>query len=359
MAVNLSAIDDIVLETLNVWRPNRYKDLAQVIQRFEWVQRFIKATKKPIAGGYELEESFKVRDTGSARLTGLFGGRNVPIVPHMKKIRVPWALVEATWGYDIREPAFQGGGRAILHVINVREQSMYCDYAKLMENFMWSAADGPAEDPSQVWGIPTWATKGTNTNFAFGGGNPTGFTDGVGGISSTEVQRWANGTFKYSEVSNDDLFKKWAEAHEKCYFEPPYSYEGESTPEKPNWVNYTTYPVIAAIQSFLTTANDNLLTDAGKFRGTITFKGTPVRNTPALTNDESEVQDTQHPIYGIDWSKLFWFFLRGWDMKITGPERMPNQTHGRFVQLDSIGNFICLDRSALYVGHTDEFAQAA
>lgn len=357
MSVTLGAIDDIVLRTLNVWKVNRYKDLAQTLQRYEWVSRFLKGSKKPIAGGLELEENFKVRDTGSFRTTGLFGGRNVPIVPHLKKIHIPWHMCEATWGYDIREKAFQGGGRAILQVINAREQSMYADYAKGMESLMWSAATGPSSDPAECFGLKTFIKKGTASAFAFGGGDPSGFSAGVGGMSSVDVPRWANGTALYDQISNDDLFSKWAEAHEKCYFEPAYAYEGETNPGAPSWVNYTDYPVVAAIQSFLTTANDNLKTDAGMFRGKIQFKGTPVRSVPALTNADSDVQDTQHPIYGIDWTTMFWFFLQGWDMKITGPNEMPNQTHGRYVQLDSIGNFMCTDRSKQYVLHTTTWNQ--
>lgn len=357
MSVTLSAIDDIVLRTLNVWTMNRYKDLAQTLQRYEWVSRFLKSSKKPIAGGLNLEETFKIRDTGSARLTGLFGGRNVPIVPHLKKITVPWCLAEATWGYDLREQAFQGGGRAILQVINAREQSMYSDYAKLMENLMWSAASGPASDPADCYGIKTWIKKGTAANFAFGGGDPSGFSLGVGGMSSVDVPRWANGTALYSQISNDDLFPKWAEASEKCYFEPAYSYEGETNPGPPDWVYYTAYPVVAAIQTFLTTANDNLKSDAGMFRGKITFKGSPVRSVPALTNADSDSQDTQYPIYGIDWTTMFWFFLKGWDMKITGPAQMPNQTNGRFVQMDAIGNFMCTDRSKQFVIHSTTWNQ--
>src|SRR5688572_26768912 len=123
MPVKLTALDDIVNYTLPVWRKNKYKDLAHTLQRYEWVQRFINSSKKPIAAGLHLEENFKVRDTGSARLTGLFGGRNVGIVPHLKKIEVPWAMVEATWGYDLRESVFNGGAQAIIRTINVREQS--------------------------------------------------------------------------------------------------------------------------------------------------------------------------------------------------------------------------------------------
>jgi len=352
MSVSLDQIDDITLLLLNTWKTNRYKDISVQKRRFEWTSRYLKGSKKPIRGGLKLQEQFKVRNTGTARYTGLYDGRNVATADLMKTIEVPWAMVDNNWGYDIREPAFQGGDRAIVNWLNAREQSMYTEVAEFMETAMWTKATSDTVSPVEIWGVPTWVVKGSNTNFAFGGLDPSGFSSGVGGLSSTDYPRYANGSFKYSEVSNGDLFKKWAEAHEKCNFEPPYSYEGELSPQAPNWVNYTTYPVVSAIQDFLTTANDNLKSDAGMFRGSVTFKGTPVRSVAALDDESSDAYDSQHPIYGLDWSKLYWFFQSGWDMKITGPLTLPNQTHGRFVQMDIIGNFICVDRSALYVGHT-------
>lgn len=357
MPVYADELADVLQSTQPAFEKRKWQDLSHTNQHYVVTSRIFTGAKYGISGGTKL--SWRVQTSMNSSFQDVGIGAVVDAAPRdmLDDAEVPWcsSVVSRSWLMD--EIDFNAGEAAIVDILSVNINAMYGDLTTGMEERLWSSPASSTEKPRRAMGIPFWNQKGaTNAAYSLGGGNPAGFSAGAGGLSSTTVTQWANGTFGYAQVSQTDLLPKLAEAMEKSYYQPPRSYAQLEDP-KPQFVLYTTYPVWEAFQSLQTVSNDNLGTDVGKYRNTVMYKGVPMSWVPALTNSGSAVRDTQHPIYGHDWSVFKLFFKTGWDWKQLPPETPDNQPTARKIYWWAIYNYRVLSRRQLFVGHTTTFAQ--
>jgi hypothetical protein len=359
MAVYQDEIPDMLVATQPLFERRRYVDLSQTLQRHVVTNRVYKGAQFGVDGGTSLKWNVKKNYGSSYQRVGV--GPVLHAHPEDRQVQasVEWSACAVTAAWLEDQIDFQGKSETeIVDILSVEYLSMYQDYLNGKEADLWSTPTSSTQNPRRAFGIPFWVQKASSGTAAagFNGGDPSGFSSGAAGISSSTVTQWKNQNAGYSTVDHTDALPKMSEMIEKSYFEPPKAYP-QLIDSQPRFVIYTTFPFWEAMQQLQTHSNDNLGHDVGKFYDTVMFKGIPVTWVPALTNSSFSTVDTQHPVYGIDWSVLKWFYKKGWDARMIGPKELDNQPTARVLYMLSWGNWRCLDRRQMWVMHTTTFAQ--
>jgi hypothetical protein len=341
MALQIDQISDFVELTLNRYKKDEWVDISLPLQKYHFASRWFKSKKKPERGGTRLEWKIRTKNQGTAKHTGLYAIDDTNRVNVMTKATQDWSLQTVNYTIDLREDMFQSGPETIIREMALMEQGLYNDFFELMEDAMWTAPTSSSEDPRPPSGIPFWIQK--NASLGFNGEDPSGFTDGAGGISTATYPRWKNYTGTYSAVSRDDLVEKVVNAADYCYFQAPKSYPEIGSPTT-DWGFYTVHSVLATMRRLLQAGNDNLGPDVARWAGEVLIKGNPVTWVPALGNSESAAYDDENPFYGLNWSKFEYFFKTGQNM-LKHPLRPAARQHNvRERHMDNAGNFVCYDR---------------
>jgi hypothetical protein len=213
------------------------------------------------------------------------------------------------------------------------------DLIVLFETQFWSKPS-TSSDKLNAFGIPYWVVKNASTGF--NGGNPTGFSSGAGGISSSTYTQWANYTAQYTDVTKEDLIVKMRTAAAKTGFVNPVMFPDTNRGDR--FSHMTTYSVIATMERILETQNDNLGNDVASKDGQVMFRGNPVEWVPYLDSN-----DSQNPIYGINWGVFQPIFLSGWYLRETPPTPSQDMHTVVSVHIDSTYNFRCTDRRRMSV----------
>lgn len=349
VALTPDLIDDLVAATLEKPIKRSWVDISLDFQEFEFARRFMKQVDE--VSSHKLTWIIQHTNTGSARVSGLFDVDNVDVKNLVVKAEIEWAKVNASFRYDIDEPEFNGGPEQIVDYIAVRRHSMYNDYFELMEQLMWT---NPAAvtTPRSPAGIPYWLQKTAATTpeaFGFNGGNPA--SENAGGLDTATYANWSNGTFAFSALTEDDGFDKWSSACDKTYFKAPHPFN-ETDGGMPDYGFYTTHDNLQRMRRYAKASNDDIGNDVGAYRGSILFKSIPVAWIPALTEDAgADSNDTENPIYGINWNTFDWVYRASRNQRITGPIQVGGSHTVRDVHLDTWGNFCCKNRRANFVGH--------
>jgi hypothetical protein len=341
MALYHEQIDDFVELTLNRYFKNEMIDISLPLQEYSFASRWFKSKKKPERGGPRLEWKLRISNQGTAKHSGLYAVDDTNRVNVMTKARQEWSKQTVNYIYDIDEDAFQSGPETIYEEMKLNEQGLYNDFFELMETAMWTAPSSSSQDPRPPAGIPFWIQK--SATLGFNGGDPSGFSDGAGGIATSTYSRWKNYTGTYKQVSRDDLVEKVINACDYCNFKAPKSYP-EIGGGEPQWGFYTVHSVLATMRRLLQAGNDNLGEDVARYAGNVLVKSTPVEWVPALSNSESEAYDSSAPFYGINWKKFEYFFKSGRNMVKHPPKKAARQHTVREHHMDNWGNFVCYDR---------------
>jgi hypothetical protein len=338
-------LDDFVNLTLENFKRKKWVDISLDLQNYEFASRFFSSKKDPEKGGSQLNWKVQVTNTGTARHSELYDTDQTGVVDLTKEAKIPWSKQTVNFSYDVDEDAMQTDRETIINEIKVRDHSMYNDYFELMEEALWSMPSGPDASPRPPSGIPYWIVKSATTGF--NGGNPSNFTSGAGGLSSTTYPNWSNYTFAATDVSRDDFIEKALKACEFTKFLAPKKFpELGGAGDKNDYAFYTTYRVLQQLEKYLQSSNDNLGVDIAKYSGAVTLKGNPVNWVPYL-----EANDTEDPFYGINWKVFRYFFKKGRHMLRQPPRQRDGQHTVRVVHMDNWGNFQCENRRRTFVGY--------
>lgn len=343
MALTPDQVDDFVNLTLPVFKEHKWTDLS--LEHQEYVSAKLVNEKNVMErGGPSITFKIKTRNTGNARNTGMFAQDRTKVEDVTISASVPWAMQTTNFSYDIYEDLFQSDRETIIRELVLRDHDAMSDMAELNEENFWSAPTDSTD--TRPMGVPFWLQKDATTTpgGGFNGGNPTGFSAGAAGVSSTTYTRWRNWTFGYSAVDRDDLVVKVKKALAFTSFQAPVPHPelgyGES-----KYNIYTTYRVQEPLERLAENRNDNLGPDLAKYLNAVVIGGVPVKWVPYL-----EANDTSDPLYGINWKVFRPFVKTGCNMRRNPPKQGARQHSVREVHIDNWMNYICLNRRLCFVG---------
>jgi hypothetical protein len=334
MGLNFSQIDDAVLETQNkLIARGAFVDMQTDITDHVAVREMWKGRQKKFDGGADWEFAVQMDHNHSARTVGLFETDGSSLTDTMKNGKVGPRHVNAHYEYDQRESAFQRGGLGIVDLVNTRYVGMMVSFYELLEELLWGKPID-SSDGKTPYGIAYWVVK--NATEGFNGGNPSGFTDGRAGISTTDYPRFANWTAQYTNITKTDLIRKMRRAHRKTRFRSPISHAVPSLASMKNGI-YTNDTVIGIMEELLEANNMNLGNDLASKDGRTMFKSTPVTYVPYLDNDSTD------PIQMLDWKWLAIGVMSGWENNLSAPYMVPGKHLVRRVDIDASLNAVCTD----------------
>lgn len=332
MTIQYADIDDAVLLTQeNLVSRGAFLDLQTDLTDHVAVREMWKGKKKTFVGGNDWEFQAQIDHNHSARAVGLYETDGTSLTDTMITMQVQPRHVNAHYIYDQREPAFQRGNVQIVDLVKTRYTGMMVSLFEYMESVLWSKPASSA-DTKTPFGITYWVVK--NATEGFNGGDPTGFSAGRAGKSTSTYPRWANYSGAYEAITKEDLIRKMRRAHRKTQFRSPVSHAQPTLGAMRNGI-YTNDTVVGLMEEILEDQNMNLGNDMASKDGRALFKGTPVTYAPKLDDD------TENPVYMLDWEWLAVGVLAGWENQLTAPYMVPNKHTVRRVDLDCTMNMIC------------------
>jgi hypothetical protein len=333
MGLAFSEIADAVLLTQNkLIQRGAFVDMQTDLQDHVAVREMWQGRKKVFEGGENWEYEVQMDHNHSARAVGLYEQDGSSLHDTMVKGEIPPRHVNAHYLFDLREKAFQRGGTAIVDLIKTKYVAMMVSFYEYLEEILWSKPTD-STDLKTPYGLTYWVVK--NATEGFNGADPSGFAAGRGGILSSTYTRYKNYTGTYAGaagISKTDLLRKMRRAHRKTKFRSPVSH---ATPNI-NMGNgvYTNDTVIGIMEEILEDQNMNLGNDLASKDGKTLFKGTPVTYAPYLDND------TQNPVYMLDWKHLGIGVMAGWENNLGAPYMVPGKHLVRRVDLDATLNMV-------------------
>lgn len=340
-------IDDLVENTLRSYDKNSWTDISTSLQDYFATSNFLLDDKVGHTGGTRLQWQVKVRNTGAAKVSGLYGVDDVQTKDVMKSVSVPWTKTTTNFGYDIDEEGFQSGDmHKIVDVMQTRRHAAITDWIELQEELFWSMpANTTDAEMMKPLGIPYWIVRNATTGF--NGGNPSGHSD-VAGLSASVYSNWRNFTGQYTNIAKRDLVKLLRKAVRQCNFKEPVSHPGQST--RPRFSLATTEEVVEGLEEVLEEQNMNLGNDLASKDGMAVLRRFPVKWVPYL--DQYSGASTVHgknPIYGIDRNSFKVKFKTGAWMRRSKPHVGTDSHTTRHVHFDTWMQYQCKNRRCNFV----------
>ena len=324
MGLQFANIDDAVLTTQQAFiKKGAFLDMQTDISDHVAVREMWKERKKVFNGGHPWESQAQVDHNHSARAVELFETDGSALTDTMIKGEVTPRHINAHYIYDQREKAFQQGGKAIVDLVKTRYTGMMVSFYDYLEEVLWGVPS--ASDEKTPFGIKYWITRSASEGF--NGAAPAGYTL-KGNINPSTYSRWANWTNDYSEITKEDLIRSMRRAHRKTKFRSPVSHAQPKVGGMKNGI-YTNDAVLGIMEEVLESQNMNLGVDLASKDGKTMFKSTSVQYAPYLDND------TENPVYMLDWNWLAIGVLSGWENQLTKPYMVPNKHLVRRVDLDA------------------------
>lgn len=326
-------LDDFVNLTIANYDRGEIVSIALDNQHYFFAERSgMDLGKTTEDGGSSLKWKVKHSNTLSFEDSEMFHVNNPRRANQTIEAEVKWAKQEVSYMYDVDEEAFQGDSMTkIVDYVKLLLVGMYEDFFVGMEERLWSSPTSSTQTPRRWAGIPFWlqqASATASTDFAFSGGNPSGFTSGAGGISSSTYAAWQNGTFVYALVSQTDFIEKVVEACDKTYFRAPKKFN-EKGGGKPRWGFYTDYSIVQELRQVARAGNDRIGKDVTEYMDTVMIRGTEVEWVPEFARSGSLAYTTAEPFYGVDWNNLEIVFQKGKREQVLPVKQSPNQITGR------------------------------
>lgn len=340
---------DVMLNsTIAKYERGSWVDISLDLNDYPTIGRMIPQSGED--GGTSLKWNVQVSNTGTFRLTELFDTDDTAVKKLDVQAEVPWSLQTANMKFDYREDIFQGSPSLtqIVNQVDMRRHAMWNDFYEGMELLVWQKPATSTTDPRPIQGIPTFVVKSSTAAFGFNGTNPSGFSSGYAGISSSTYSNWANGTATYTTLDESDFLAKLREATVKCRFIAPHTFSQLDKPDD-RWVLATTYPMISAMEDLAKAQNDNIGRDLGKYVGMTLFRGTPFMRVPALDESSSDAYDSSDPVYGLNLSTIKLFFRTGINKKMSPLIQSPGQHACRESHLDNSCQLKCINRRRNFV----------
>jgi hypothetical protein len=342
MGLQAEQIADIVSMVKDREERGTYTLLTTELQKYPAMNQLFKAKGRREKGGEQLSFTVMVASNESAQTTSLFAEIDVAQADLFTKGRIPWRHVTNFYAFDEREPEINSRPDDLVDIVKGRRTDCFVDLAKKFETWFWEKPTGSeASDDAPIYGAKYWICRAnTDTDGAFQGGDPAGFSSGCAGLASADYAQWQNYAVGYAEVNEDDFVARLDKAAWSCDFENPVAIPGSTSA---NYGFYTTYPTFASLRQVARNRNDNLGFDIESRKPT--YMGIPIMAVPYLTTNDA----TAAPFYGIDWSVFKPTFLRGEWMKEVIVKHPGKQHRVVTVFVDSSLNIECKDRRKLFV----------
>jgi hypothetical protein len=340
-------IKDLVIGTLDNYGPPRFQLIAQDLQEYEIMSKWLKKGKVLFDSGQGIKRTLMSRTGQAAKHVGLAEEDTVNIPDLLDQLDVPWRHATTNWAFIRHEALMNRGEALITNIVEPRRVGAMIDLADELEDKGWAVPG--TTDKLLPYGIPYWVVKATaaNSTDTFNGGYPVD-SDGnthssVAGVNLTDSPNFKNWNDTYTLVNRDDLIRKMRKAALYTKFKAPIQVKDYSRGSGARRRIYMNYDTQLDFEEVATAQNENLGPDVAYMDGMALFRRTPITGVAQLNSDTSD------PVYGIDHNKFYMCVLRGDYLRESDPEKAAKQHNVFEVFVDLTYNYLCLDRRCQWV----------
>jgi hypothetical protein len=335
-----SQIADLVTTTLRDLGRGKFSQIAQELQNYEMMSKWLKQDKVQFDSGYGIQRTLLAKLGNAAKHVGLYEEDSVNVSDLLTTMNVPWRHAQTNWAYAYQETLMNRGKALIVKVVEPRRIGALIDLAQELEEKAWAApSSANTLDP---YGVPYFIVK--NATDGFNGGLPSDHST-VANVNLTTYPTYKNYTWQYTDVTKTDLLKDMRTAKRKTMWKPPVPSAASRGVGQDRYRIYVNETTINALELLGEAQNENLGRDLASMDGEMTFHKIPIIWVPYLDND------TTQPVYMIDHATFYPVCLKGDYLRDTGPLRAPLQHDVWHSFVDLSYNFICVDRRRNAVGY--------
>lgn len=349
---------DLLRTTLRDLPKDRF-EVMWTYQTYEF-NRIFAEKKQTIDGGTSVKRNVVLDHTGQARFRQMFDTDQVNVAHVHKEIDVPWTQLSTQYAWDEGELLAQmNSAKGYISLVKTRVNDALWAWADIIEERGWQTPTS-ATDKLYPYGIPYYLNKlasggtaGFNAQTITYGDASTGTV--CAGIDAAVETKWRNYAAEYTVVDNS-LLKKFRSAFALTRFFPPRFIKNPGQDVETDRMIYCGLDEYVALGDLLDKRDDNHrpvdLMGGVKIRvnenGVPFVNGHPIVYVPYLDND------TDAPIYAVDWAKLRTVVQDGYWMEEKAPMRSPTQHTVAVVYIDGRCCILCLNRrTAGFVLHHD------
>jgi hypothetical protein len=335
-----SAIADLVASTLRDLGRGKFSQIAQELQCYEMMSKWLKTDKVQFDSGYGIQRTLLAKLGNAASHVGLYEEDSVNVSDLLTTMNVPWRHAKTQWAYEYRETLMNRGKAMIVKIVEPRRIGALIDLAQELEEKAWAAPS--SANTTDPYGVPYFIVK--NATDGFNGGLPSDHST-VANVNLTTYPTYKNYTWQYTDVTKTDLLKDMRTAKRKTAWKPPVPSAASRGIGQDRYRIYVNETTINALELLGEAQNENLGRDLASMDGEMTFHKIPIVWVPYLDND------TTQPVYLIDHSTFYPVCLKGDYLRDTGPQQAPKQHNVYESFVDLSYNFICVDRRRNAVGY--------
>lgn len=338
--ISLAQIQDWVSSTQREYGPPTFRQIAQLLTRFEIFSRWFREDKVIIEEGNGIERQLMLEHDDTEIHTTDYAEDSVDFGDVMGKIQVDFVLAKVGWQFHYNEIASNRGGAMLFDLIDTRRSEQLLRIANGIERRGWSAP-ASSSDTSLPWGVEFWCVK--NSTRGFTGGLPSGHSTlaGIDLDEHTNFKNWAN---TYSDVSRTDLIFKMREARMETDFVSPLEVGGEGDVIMDTYRTYVNNETYLNLLMKQEDQNDNLGPDIGRSNaGALMFNGNPIVAVPYLNNDTSD------PVYMLCHDVFKPIVQAGNFLRESEVIRSSKNSDVYVVFITLKYNYVCTDRRRLAV----------
>lgn len=348
MGVPNSALSDLIDTTL--------KDLPQGEFEIMWdsqnyeVGQVLQQHRRTIDGGTSIQRNVVLDRKGNARFRRLYD-TDTPSVDNVQEtIDVPWTQVSTDYSWDkVELLRNRNRAKGFINLIRSRRAERMWDFAELLEERGWLPPTS-ATDDLFPYGVPYYINKRNDGSSGAGfDGQTIRYQDSstgtvCAGIDASAEAKWRNYAATYTKVDNA-LLRELRRAVRSTRFRPsPMAIKpGQDGVGQPIKL-YAGLDTVLEMEDLADKRDDNNTASdlAGKvlhnYDGAVMFNRMPLVYIPQLDDD------TDNPIYCIDWTKFQPVVQEGYWM-VESEAMVDRSQHTTFtVFLDGSFNFLCINR---------------
>jgi hypothetical protein len=267
-----------------------------------------------------------------------------------KQIDVPWTQLSTQYAWDEVELLTQmNSAKGYISLIKTRVNDSLWAWADLVEERGWQTPTS-ATDTLYPYGVPYYLNKldsgasdGFNGQTITYGDATTGTV--CAGLDAAVDTKWKNYAGTYTVVDNS-LLKKFRKAFRLTRFFPPRFINNPGQDAETDRLVYAPGDEYDALCDLLDKRDDNHTPQdlMGGVRVRINDNGIPFVNGHPVVYIPYLDDDSDNPIYAVDWAKMRTVVQDGYWMKEKSPMQSPTQHTVLVVYVDGRCCILCLNR---------------
>ncbi len=334
MPIYAEDVADVVAGTLARLDKGHYQQIAQSLQEYMVVPKWLKKHKKQYSSGYKIKANQVFRSSSPARMSGFTDpiGNNIPDL--LSSMEVPWKHADTyfvvVYQTDI---CMNSGPEEIVNIIKVRDADSYLSLAGTLEAQVFGTAPAVA-DETAIYGLKYWLVQ--NATAGFNGGLPNDHTT-VGGVNITTNSTFKNYTATFPSITDRNFMPVVRTALRKINFKSPSSPEQMRTFGE-NYTIYTNEEGLSGLEALADKRNDNPGRELLPFWNGVRVRGNECVRVPYLD------ADTNKPFYFVNHETFYPVVLKGDDMRQTVQKAWGDQINLTRTILQITLNILCIDR---------------